>query len=249
MHLRLAPVGLLLACLTAFGCSDDDDAVSQGDIDRYCDAICTKQSDCSNGVVNADTCSASCRQTSSDPNDGTCEVTRGEADACISAIESTSCSDLQAGNIPAACSICEPGEDDAGIAGDSGVSLAMSCSDLSACCDTLSGVQKTSCESTVNLNQGAACTGLLSSLQMSGQCGGGGTSDAGTTGDTGASMDAGESTDTGGMMSGMSCDDLAACCAMLPAAAQGPCNTVASAGNEMVCANTLQGLRDQMLCQ
>lgn len=99
------------------------------------------------------------------------------------------------------------------------------CSELQSCCDELPAASRPSCEAVVSSGVAAQCTTAFQNFVAASQCVGGG----------------------GG--GGMSCSELDACCAQLPAAQQASCQATVLAGAEAPCATALQGFVATSQCQ
>ncbi|MCB9729748.1 MAG: hypothetical protein H6744_05590 [Deltaproteobacteria bacterium] len=175
--ISLVTLGLSVLSLAACG----DDEVSSADAARYCKALCEKTKECApSGLPVSIDCDAQCRDTTGGGSGtGSCNATKSQVDACISAYQSATCAEIQSGNTPSACDICN--EDTPDATGDStgtpDTSLPDSsgggatCSDLSDCCDQITDAsQKLGCQQTVSLGADSTCATVLAGFKANGSC-------------------------------------------------------------------------------
>lgn len=246
---------LSLASILALASCDEDGTVSLDDVNRFCEASCSKYDSCGTlmGFLTRDECVTRCVSPGDDGmgvEGPTCEVSDSQINACLSALESASCDAINGGQFPTECDVC-PEDEDAGTS-DAGMSmLAAECSALQTCCDSLAGPERGACEAIVGMNRGSVCSAAAPTYCMSADAG---TTDTGTA-DTGApdtgTMDSGIE-DTGTTDSGSSanaCDDLAACCVQLSAQIRPSCEAVVQAGLEAACQMALDTFRTGNLCE
>ena len=185
---RSSRLVVVFCCLA--GCGDDGDSTptEAATAARACSTVCNKLDSCNvlQGL-SVSQCTQSCTSESAAGSSGgdTCQVTNAQAQACIDAIDATSCTQLTSGNLPAACNLCEDdgkaGSGGAGAGGAGGKggtggggaagSGTGGCSQLNACCSAISGAeQKSACTMVTGMNNDALCSAALTSFRSAGFC-------------------------------------------------------------------------------
>lgn len=165
----------LLCVVPLFACSDSDST----DLAAACSTVCKKTAECSEGLISESQCVAQCKAGSSadSTDEGNCQPSQAQIDACLSAVESASCAALS-GEALTACDFCpaSSSRSDGGLGlGDASFGLgdltsAGDCSDLTDCCTKLSGPDKQACDSTAAAATDPLCGALLLAYQQAKKC-------------------------------------------------------------------------------
>lgn len=161
-----------LVVLAASGCGDDG---GQSHLSRTCSAVCDRLAACD---ANSGQSAADCRQTclAEAPIGGTCSATASSADACIGAVEATSCDDLRTSPLPSAClNVCVAEAPDAGptdvFTSDTTGGTGGACAALADCCDEIDDANvRQGCEGLVAISSDSQCQGGLASYRAAGFC-------------------------------------------------------------------------------
>lgn len=171
--LRLAAT----SCLALAACGDDEGG-SANQAARACDVSCTKLVECNlSGGLGHSACVDLCRSNIGGGNE--CNVSESQANACISAYESTTCAELQSGTTPAACENLCPNQQNDTVGGDTTPTLdtnpaeatASSCEDLAACCAQITNADaKQGCDGVAASQNQSLCAQTLSGYRAAQLC-------------------------------------------------------------------------------
>lgn len=162
----------LMGALAASGCGDGG---GQSQLSRTCSAVCDRLAACD---ANSGQSAAECVQTchSQAPIGGTCAATASSADACIGAVEATSCGDLQSSPLPSAClNVCAASAPDAGptdvFTSDTAGGTGGACAELADCCGEIDDANaRQGCDGLVSIGNEIQCQGGLASYRVAGFC-------------------------------------------------------------------------------
>jgi len=165
------------SCLTLAACGDDGGG-SSNQAARACDVSCTKLVECGlTGGLSHSACVDLCRNNTGGDND--CNVSESQANACISAYESTTCAELQSGTTPAACQNLCPNQQNDTVGGDTTPTLdttpaeatESSCGDLAACCAHITNADaKQGCDGVAASQNQSLCAQTLSGYRAAQLC-------------------------------------------------------------------------------
>ena len=170
------PVRVAVLAVTLLACGDD--AKSAPSPARACETVCNKLDACDTlGDSGLGACTQGCGRADSAAGSGgagACQVGSAQANACIAAIDEASCSELRAGEFPAACAACDAGAGGAqGGAGSGGAAGggAVGCPELGACCGAIPAAEQQSlCNMVVRMNNASLCAAVLPGYRSAGQC-------------------------------------------------------------------------------
>ena len=84
--------------------------------DVYCGSVCAKFTEC--GLPGSQSaCETSCKSNVTTEGSDTCDVTESQLDACITAIDDATCTDVENGANLEACNVCDDGGGDVSLDG------------------------------------------------------------------------------------------------------------------------------------